>query len=145
MGYYGKARYELVTRTDLDQVSKCWVWCGAPTKHPYPRLVFEGKSWLAHRLSYSVYNGELLSGFVIDHLCSNKRCVNPDHLEQVTQGVNVSRAAELITHCPEGHEYTNNNTGYYSVKPGKKTPARYCKECNRLKYWKRKGGNDGRN
>lgn len=131
---YGKARYELITRTDLDLVTKCWSWAGKETKYPYPRLVFEGKTWLAHRLSFASYRGQLMPGLVIDHLCSNKRCVNPDHLEQVTQAENVLRAAELITHCPAGHEYTEENTGYYGLKPGKKTPARYCFTCSRDKH-----------
>lgn len=131
------ARDKILARSNLD-VLGCWLWTGSTSSHPYGRITFEGKTWLAHRLSHLAFKGFLDDSLVIDHLCSVKVCVNPEHLEQVTQGENVLRAASLITQCPSGHEYTEDNTGYYGARPGKKTPSRYCKECNRLKYWKRK-------
>ena len=134
------AKYRIISKSTTEELTGCWVWKGKPTRYPYPRLGFAGKTWLAHRLSYAAFTGTLDDTIVVDHTCSNKRCVNPKHLEQVTQGENVRRAARRITSCHRGHEYTVENTGYYGVKPGKKTQARYCKECNRMKYWIGKGG-----
>lgn len=131
------AKDKILDKSELDALG-CWLWSGSIKSFPYGRVKFEGKTWLAHRLSHLAFKGFLDDNLVVDHLCGVKHCVNPEHLEQVTQAENVLRAAALITHCPAGHEYTEDNTGYYGVKPGKKTKARYCKECNNLKYWKRK-------
>src|SRR5687768_10841545 len=62
----------------------CWEWQGHVTRNGYGRFRVTDESRLAHRYSYEFFNGELPEGMVVDHLCSNKRCVNPDHLEAVT-------------------------------------------------------------
>jgi hypothetical protein len=87
----------------------------------------------AHLLSYEHFVGPIPDGLDVDHLCRNKRCVRPDHLEAVTHAENMRRAAEgqvsyqsLVTHCPAGHEYTPENTAIYESKGYK---SRYCKAC----------------
>lgn len=93
---------------------------------------------LAHRFFYEHFIGEIPEGLEIDHLCHNTICVNPAHLEAVTHSENLRRehAFRPKTHCPQGHEYTPENT--YKTPSGK----RQCRICGRTavrKYHKRKG------
>ncbi|WP_081281519.1 HNH endonuclease signature motif containing protein [Mycolicibacterium conceptionense] len=80
----------------------------------------------AHRWAYEHYVRPIPPGMVIDHLCRNRLCVNPDHLEPVTQLENVrrSRGNNSKTHCPHGHAYAGNNVRIYRGQ-------RFCRECSR--------------
>lgn len=90
-----------------------------------------GVSIYAHRLVYELLVGKIPQGYTIDHLCRNKACVNPQHLEAVTQRVNVMRSDAPTsinaqkTHCSNGHEFTIENT--YRRKDGR----RICKACEK--------------
>lgn len=99
--------------------SGCWQWTAYAGKHGYGRFYLNGKGALAHRWSYEYHVGPIPDGLVLDHLCRNTSCVNPEHLEPVTTSENVLRGltpqitrerALAITHCPQGHEYTAENT-----------------------------------
>jgi hypothetical protein len=103
----------------------CWVWGGAPNAGGYGALRVDRKTVLAHRFSYKMHHGEVPLDLQVDHLCANRRCVNPDHLEAVTCAVNVQRAKARITHCPHGHAYDEMNT--YINHRG----ARICRTCTR--------------
>lgn len=108
----------------------CWVWTGLLNNKGYGYLtdkLHDRNVVLAHRLSYEFYVGPLPDPFgedrpELDHLCRNRACVNPHHLELVTHKINLQRAAALITHCPQGHEYTRANTRLYGGH-------RSCKIC----------------
>jgi hypothetical protein len=79
----------------------CWNWTAALTSVGYGNFMFPDGNVLAHRWSYvNIGGGTLVSGLVIDHLCRNRRCVNPEHLEQVTQRVNILRgeAPMILVH-----------------------------------------------
>ena len=83
-----------------------------------------------HRVAYQLLKGDLVDGLVIDHLCKNRSCVNPNHLEQVTNKTNLDRGRSFLhhkekTHCPQGHEYNEGNT--YETATG----WRQCKICQR--------------
>lgn len=114
----------------------CWVWTGAAMPSGYGRFGIGGnKGVLAHRWAYEHMVSQIPDGLVIDHLCRNRSCVNPWHLEPVTQKVNVQRgrAAEVMrswrsgaTHCIRGHEFSPENTRVRS------NGSRACKTCHRV-------------
>jgi hypothetical protein len=111
----------------------CWIWTGIKTVKGYGRFKFQYKDWRAHRWIYNFMAGELDSNLVIDHLCHNKLCVNPFHLEQVTDQVNEERKVLGLrrTHCYRGHEYTPENTYVRAYGRG-------CRTCARESYSRRK-------
>lgn len=104
----------------------CWTWTGYVRKDGYGTYNFI----LAHRIAFEVHKGPIPPGLTIDHLCRNRRCVNPDHLECVSIGENVLRGIGPAamnarkTHCLSGHEYSPSNT--LISKEG----YRACRRCN---------------
>lgn len=122
-----------------DKVQKtdgCWDWTAYKTKEGYGRIGINGRLYLAHRVSYEWVKGKIPEGLVIDHLCGNPSCVNPDHLESVTQKENTHRGklveslkkrSSAQTHCKRGHEFTKENT--YVCKRG----IRNCRTCAKLR------------
>ncbi len=123
----------------------CWLWTGAVLRNGYGYFGLScvrsaPKSILAHRWAYIDANGEPPEGLVIDHLCRVRTCVNPAHMEPVTQQVNLLRGVgpalrrahfAAITHCVHGHEYTPENT-YRNKRDGRRS----CKECSRIRQRK---------
>src|SRR5258707_32147 len=86
--------------------SGCWLWLGALNAAGYGRFAFNGKNSRAHRVAYQLMKGAIPRGRHLDHLCRMPCCVNPDHLEPVTNRENVVRgykARGLNTHCVNGH------------------------------------------
>lgn len=85
--------------------NECWQWNGYIDKGGYGIAWLDSKNQYAHRIFYSHYNGEIDSKLTIDHLCRNRSCVNPTHLEQVSLSVNAKRAIEFngSEYCKSGH------------------------------------------
>ncbi len=77
-------------RFEIDMDTKCWDWTARTNAAGYA-LYYVGGGELAHRWSWSFFNGPVPDGLQIDHLCRNRRCVNPSHLEPVTHRENVRR------------------------------------------------------
>lgn len=87
----------------------------------------------AARVSYILHYGEIPDSLQIDHLCRNKGCVNPDHLELVTTQENTRRRVEAKTHCKRGHKYTVETT-YLEFWPDGRYKGRSCRACRRQAY-----------
>ena len=116
--------------------TSCWKWKGVITRQGYGILHLGNDRYIkAHRYSYELYKKPIEPGLVIDHICRNKACVNPEHLREVTTRINSienSHSASAVniikTHCIRGHEFTEENT-YLRFRKGK--PNRKCRECIR--------------
>ena len=112
----------------------CIKWTAWTDKDGYGRFKRAGRSGLnvmAHRFAYEYYVGTITSGLEIDHLCRNRSCINPDHLEVVTpkehtlRGKTRAAANSKKTHCPQGHPYKGDNL-YLTPEKG-----RSCRECRK--------------
>lgn len=110
---------ERITRHIIvDPITQCWNWQGAKINGKYGTVGINYRKMLAHRQSYIDFIGDIPPGMHLDHLCGNPGCVNPQHLEPVTQAENNRRAGvagrmdrkSMQSHCKHGHEYTPNNT-----------------------------------
>lgn len=126
---------ERVLQNFLDKieiVDECWEWRGAhknqdPLNYGYFQDPLAGKVRLAHRVAYEWWVGPLEDDLEINHLCCNRSCVRPEHLEQITRHENLMKSEGITahnaqkTHCPKNHLYD----GYNSQG------RRICKTCQR--------------
>lgn len=121
----------------------CWDWPGTRTAGGYGQMRGGSKVKIyVHRASYEAFVGPIPDGLHIDHLCRNRACFNPAHLEPVTNAVNCARgmspgAVVARTNiCARGHELTEDNVIRRS------DGARQCRPCNvewqRARYWRNK-------
>lgn len=73
----------------IDKTGSCWNWTGYKNSEGYGKIMISGKSKFAHRVSYEKSKGKIEAGLLVDHLCHNASCVNPDHLRKVTPKQNI--------------------------------------------------------
>jgi hypothetical protein len=122
---------KLIAYSKDDADLGCRVWTGGIKGSSGYGNVWDGeKSVSAHRLSYETFVGPIPDGMHIDHLCRNRSCIKPSHLDVVTNAENAKRGLTSVhnmmkTYCPAGHPYSGANL--YVLPSG----SRACKECSR--------------
>lgn len=122
----------LLSRVAFGSYNECWEWQGGRcSSGRYGGISDGGKPRAAHRAMYELFVGPIPEGLVVDHLCGNKLCVNPAHLEAVTDQENILRGNGVAaanarkTHCIKGHPFD-----------GFDGRQRICRTCRR-EQWRR--------
>lgn len=126
----------LVTHSVVDDETGCWNWEGPSTEAGYGRVIVNGVYEPTHRVSYALYIYAVPDSLHLDHICENKKCINPDHVEPVTSARNRNLSAKFNLrptgvyrrkdYCKHGHPWSAANT-YVSPKSG----ARSCITCRK--------------
>jgi len=128
-----------ISTTSFYQDEACWEWLRSKN-NGYGQYWIDGKSQYIHRVAYELFVGPIING-CIDHLCRNRSCFNPNHLEVVSLGENVRRGTCPAAHniskkvCINGHPFVGDNLRYVKTKSGY---GRMCNKClyERNKKWR---------
>lgn len=107
----------------------CWIWPGYTNKKGYGVVRSDGRVTLAHKAAYELTHGPVEAKMQLDHLCRNKACFRPDHLEPVTQSENMRR--RWPSHCPRGHAFDDENLLLW-INPKTGWHHRFCRACAKL-------------
>jgi len=118
--------------SSFTKTGDCWNWDKALNTCGYGQTTYQNKPYRAHRLMYELFVGEIPKDLELDHLCNNRKCVNPSHLEPVTRRDNMLRSSITFaginhrkTHCVNGHEFNEENT--YRRKDRNNRECRKCR------------------
>ena len=117
------------SKTRINWKTGCWLWMHRCDSSGYGTIRFEGKTWSSHRLCYELLIGPIPKDREIDHLCRVRNCINPAHMELVTDRENALRGNRnqfyKKTHCIHGHKFSPENTYH----PPKRPMQRHCRIC----------------
>ena len=132
----------------VEKTRTCWIWKASLDGKGYGQFVLgAGRIIRAHRYSMTLLHGEFPSTVFVLHKCDNKKCVRPSHLFLGTQLDNMRdmskkgrwrNQSQYITHCPRGHEYSRDNTGYNKTKTGRSRVCIRCRKQRWMNYYKTK-------
>ena len=130
-------KHQLVAQTIIDRsvaipFAGCWVWTKGMNNSGYGSVRINGEPFGAHRASYMIFKGDIPQSMDVHHVCENKACVNPEHLELLTRSENVKatpRSRERKTECVNGHALVFENVYDWHGNRG-------CRTCRR-DAWKR--------
>jgi hypothetical protein len=117
-----------------EKVGECLEWRSWVDNGGYGRITVSRRNYAAHRVAYEVANGPIPDGLTIDHLCRNRKCINPDHLEAVSMRENILRSDSppslnaRKTHCSNGHPLAGDNLRKWNLNNG---GQRVCLTCTR--------------
>jgi hypothetical protein len=134
----------------VDKTETCWIWTGSKRKSGYGLLDVGRKLQLAHRFAFVTSGGLIPDGLHLDHLCRNRACVRPDHLEVVSNRTNVLRGVGISaenarrTHCVNGHELSGDNLWIAPRSNRASGVRRYCLACKRASNKKNKAAKRAR-
>jgi hypothetical protein len=111
-------------------VGDCWHWLASVTPDGYGHFRLNGRIAKAHRVAWEFLVGPIPAGLTLDHLCRNRSCVNPDHLEPVDRRENIRRGVAGAHNrnkgeCSQGHPFTTENTRIHAG-------GRTCRTCHRI-------------
>jgi hypothetical protein len=116
----------------VEKTNYCWNWKGRLNGGGYGQFWYKRKRVLSHRIAYEFIKGKISEKMTIDHLCRNRSCVNPNHMEVVTNKENILRGISPCainskkTHCKRGHKFSGDNLRINTNN------SRSCRECDRL-------------
>ena len=134
----------------IEKTPACWIWKGDIANNGYGIFTVtvsknKTKNLTAHRFSYELHKGPILAGLTIDHLCRNRSCANPEHLEAVTLRENILRGISLAANnarkqfCKRGHPLEGTNLYLKRYAPRQERICRECRRQNDRKlYWQKK-------
>jgi hypothetical protein len=131
-------------KVDVRFTDECWPWLASLNDKGYGQIMVgggHGRPIHAHRIMYELIHGPIPDGLVIDHLCRNRWCQNPLHLEAVTNKENILRGNGWAglharkTHCPSGHAYEGENIIWWKGQ-------RKCRTCTRAREREKRNGHE---
>ena len=146
----GDVLADLVKRRSSSMPTDCWIYTGYIDKDGYGSVMMNRKVYRVHCAVYEHFRGVIPEGLEIDHLCRNRACANPDHLEPVTRRINQLRGEtfsalnSLKTYCPKGHSYSGENLyvdpkgGRRCITCGREDFKRYYQKAKSLGTWRQK-------
>lgn len=120
-----------ITREDRGYSTNCWISNRATQPNGYTKIGYMGVTWLTHRFAYVVFVGDIPADMQLDHLCRQRACCNPEHLDPVTCRENLLRGDTITareasqTHCKRGHALSGDNLYVRPDRPN----SRGCRTC----------------
>lgn len=127
MSHLSKPNNEESFWSKVHKTDSCWIWTGCVHNTGYGRISMNGRNVFTHRYVMP----DIPDGMTVDHLCGNKLCVNPSHLEIVSRGENARRYWLSRDRCKYGHEFTSENTRLDTKG------RRRCRACGRRYFQER--------